>query len=175
MIVDKMIELDGKPNQIIVTNNFGFVVVSMLKISENQTINKLSVFRINGGKIRSIVLTENKNIVDMISVSSVPGGFDFIFMADNLNNIYVFETFYLNIDRPLYFKKCSYSIMKLEYIKCLSLLIAFDNEKLATFYYLPNKQLFFFLAVFKKNITMLYLLVIKIFFYECDIFILFLR
>ncbi|KAK8890749.1 hypothetical protein M9Y10_035534 [Tritrichomonas musculus] len=131
MVVDKMVELDGKPNKIIVTDNWGFVVVFMIKKDKNT----LSVFTINGDAVKSKDLDVNLRIVDMITVSSVPGGFDYIIVADSSRNISVYEAFDFRIEKEINISQGE--IRKLVYIKELALLIVFCEEGNSHLIYLP--------------------------------------
>ncbi|KAK8841194.1 hypothetical protein M9Y10_027394 [Tritrichomonas musculus] len=135
MNVNRMVETKGRPQNIIVTDGFGFVAVSITKFKNGDLFEKLVLYSINGEKIRSVKLEEKKRIMAMTKASSLPGAFDFLIVADSNNCIYVFEAFYLNFGEPIF--RCNSKIKKLTYVAEESLIIAFCEDGTAAVIYYP--------------------------------------
>lgn len=135
MNINTMVETDGRPQNIIVSDVFGFVAVSVTKIENGDLMEKLVLYSINGEFIRSTEWDSKRRIVAMTKASSLPGAFDFLIVADDSNYIYVFEAYYLNFGDPIF--KCNSKIKKLTYIKEESLIIAFCEDGTAAVIYKP--------------------------------------
>lgn len=99
--IKKAIEISGKPINII-TDTFGFVIVSMLKYKKGVEIEKLVLFSINGEKIRTCKLDNCIRIVAITKATSFPGSFDYLVVADNENYIFVFEAFYMILGNQIF-------------------------------------------------------------------------
>ncbi|KAK8838288.1 hypothetical protein M9Y10_035711 [Tritrichomonas musculus] len=135
MKVNHVVKTDGKPQKIIFTKTFSFFVVSLSRIENGEVIEELVLYSINGEKIRSITLENNKRIVAMTRACSHPGAFDYLIAADNDNNIYVFEAFYLKFGEPIF--ECKSKINKLTYIHEESLIVAFCEDSTAIVIHYP--------------------------------------
>ena len=131
MKIKRMIEINGQPKSIIITDSFGFVVILATKYESE----KLILYNINGEKIRSHKLENNKRITAMTKTTSVPGNFDFLIASNDENYIFVFEAFYLNLGKPIF--KCKSKVIKLIYIKEESLIVAFCESGTVSFIYYP--------------------------------------
>lgn len=128
MKINRVVKTDGKPYKIIITNNFGFVVVLLSKIDSTD---ELALYSINGDKIRSTSV----NITSMEQAQSSPGKFDYLIVADTNNRIFLFEAFYLKIGKPIF--QCKSKIIKLKYIKTESLILAFCEDSTVSVLLLP--------------------------------------
>ncbi|KAK8849353.1 hypothetical protein M9Y10_018751 [Tritrichomonas musculus] len=124
--LNKIVKLKGRPQKILITDNFGFVLVLLTKIKNNNIIEKLVLYSVNGEKIRSRKIYKNNRIIEMINTSSFPGKFDFIIATNEKNQIFVFEAFYLNVGKPIFV--CKSKIIKITYLKEESLIFAFCED-----------------------------------------------
>lgn len=129
MKINKIVEISGKPNKIIITENFGFVVVSSIEMNNGNIHQNLTLFNVNGEKNRELKCGNEISFVDLICVSSSPGGFDYIIAGDEENRIFVFEAFYLDLGEPIF--TCHFRIKNLNYIKEKSAIIVFSDVGIA--------------------------------------------
>lgn len=135
MAVNRMIETKGRPQKIIVTDSFGFVVAFLTKIEEGKLIEKIALYDINGEEIRTKELNPERHIVAMTKALSIPEAFDFLIVADDLNHIFVFEAFYLEFGQPIF--QTQSRILKLVYYQEECLIIAFCADGTAAVIYYP--------------------------------------
>ncbi|OHT15010.1 Beige/BEACH domain containing protein [Tritrichomonas foetus] len=105
----RVVDLDGyQPVKVLITKNWGFVVVYMTKIDEGKLSHHLTLYSINGDLIRNV---EIEHPIDRLLPYQSPDGFDYIIASDDRNNLYSFEAFYLNIKTPFYLAKSCPSSM----------------------------------------------------------------
>lgn len=133
--VIRTIDFKVKIKNIIITGYFGFVVVfTEHVVNDMNSFEQIDLFTINGEKIKSSKLDNNMHITAITKASLLPGSFDFLIVADNLNYIYMFDAFDLVFDQPIF--KCSSRVLKLFYIQSESLIIAFceDNTSVVISY-----------------------------------------
>lgn len=121
--INRVIKTEKMPQKIIITDNFGFIVVLFQ--------NKLDLYNINGEKIKSL----NIDVVSMTMASSLPGKFDYLIIADKNNRISVFEAFYMKIGKSIF--QCKSKVQELAYIKEESIIIAFCENSTASVIYYP--------------------------------------
>ena len=90
---------DCRPASILVTPAWGFVVVYMTKIEDGTVRHIISTYTINGDLVRT---QQIDHAIATWSCFRTCDGFDFIAMADDQGDCYIFEAFYLNITAPFY-------------------------------------------------------------------------
>jgi hypothetical protein len=94
--VSRVIELAGRPSHIMITPAWGFILVHTTQFIAGAQHHNISIFTCSGDFIRSIEV--GRPITCWSAVRS-PAGFDYVAMADQGGDIYVFEAFYLAIGR----------------------------------------------------------------------------
>ena len=90
---------DCRPSSILVTPAWGFVVVYMTKIEDGTVRHIIATYTINGDLVRT---QQIDHAIATWSCFRTCDGFDFIAMADDQGDCYIFEAFYLNITAPFY-------------------------------------------------------------------------
>ncbi|EAX99005.1 Beige/BEACH domain containing protein [Trichomonas vaginalis G3] len=101
----------SRPCKILVTHQWGFVVVYMTVLQKGILNHVIAVYSPNGNLIRQ------RSIASAISSWSCyksNDGFDYIIAADDKGRIYKFEAFYLNIDEQIY--RCSCEVPFVTYL-----------------------------------------------------------
>lgn len=117
--LSRVVKVDGRPKKIIVTDNFGFVVVLLTQRVECFVHQKLVLFNINGNEIRTL---DGDDIVQMTCASSTPGCFDYLIIADKSNRIFVLEAYSLSLKNPIF--TCKSKITQLKYLRDEMLILA---------------------------------------------------
>ena len=92
--VVRSIPLDGRPERVLITPSWGFIVVYLTKIEDNAIKHQLAVLTVNGILIRKANI---EDAVTMFSVWSSPASFDYVLMGDVMNRVFAFEAFYIDL------------------------------------------------------------------------------
>jgi hypothetical protein len=133
-----VIELNGAvPNQILITDSFGFIVVAVTETVENESKYFLLVYTINGIFVRKMEI--EGEITHWISWTSL-NGFDYIAFktskddAENLK-VYICEVFYLKFSVV----RCRTvaPVVGMQYLTDFDLLLVAHKDGKATFYHQP--------------------------------------
>lgn len=108
----KIVDLDAKPIQLLITLSWGFTVVYMRSLSEGKSTHYLAVFGTNGYLIRKV---EIENSVKKMTTWRDEKGFDFVLFADSKNRVFAFEAFYCQIGNPIF--ESSSNVINLSYME----------------------------------------------------------
>ena len=119
----KIVELDAKPIQLLITPSWGFIAVYMKSISIGNLSHSFAVYGTNGYLLRKVEI-EN-GVKKMISWKDEKG-FDFISYVDSQNKIFVFEAFYCEIGDPVY--ELSSNAIDIEYMESYHAIVALCDD-----------------------------------------------
>lgn len=97
--VTRTFKLPHAPEMILCTESWGFICVYSHCFSEGRSRHFISLYSVNGDFVR---MTEIEDAIVTWNSFSSPDGFDYIIMATENMNCYMFEAFYLNPGRPLW-------------------------------------------------------------------------
>ena len=103
--ITKIVNLKQKrrPTSLLITPSWGFVVVCESEIYDGVLKFNLEVYSINGELIRSSKENQIENEIIAWSTFRNEKGFDFVVFANDKNECYLFEAFYLNnLDKPFF-------------------------------------------------------------------------
>lgn len=93
--VVRMVSLDGgRPESIIITPAWGFIIVYLKTIEDSRIENYVVIYTINGDLIRKV---RTEEAVSCLSVWASPSGFDYVLMSDAKHRVFVFEAYYGDI------------------------------------------------------------------------------
>jgi hypothetical protein len=116
--------LDNVPRKVIVTPQWGFIVVHGTDYVDAKEQSTLSVFNVNGLKIKSITL---KGAVEHWTTWSSPRGFDFMVLSTEHGKLYAFEVFFLDLEPPVY--RCHCDLVSLDYSKKSNMIVAVATDQ----------------------------------------------
>ena len=105
--ITKLVNIKGRPSSILITPKWGFVVVHSTVIQEGKLIHKILLYTINGDLIKATddISNVSSNTYSVTSWSSFSDskGFDYIIFANEKNECYLAEAFYIEqISQPFY-------------------------------------------------------------------------
>ena len=115
--VIKVINLKGIPIKVEISPSWGFVtVVTQQQKADSNNLNTaystLSLFNVNGSYIGTTTITGQ---ITALSVFSSVSGFDYCAFATDFGEVFCFELYYLNIEKPLY--RNQKDIISLSYLR----------------------------------------------------------
>jgi hypothetical protein len=106
----RVIKLDAVPVKVVVTPNWGFIVVNVVEYINGKPHYSLSVFNINGFFVRTAPVPHQ---VDRWTVWTSTSGFDFMLLSAHRGKLYAFEVFFLEVGLPIY--RCRSELIALDY------------------------------------------------------------
>jgi hypothetical protein len=119
----RVIHLDDVPRRVIITPSWGFIVVHGTNFVGGKKVSTLSVFNINGWRIRTIPLT---SVVERWVTWASPKGFDFIVMSLEHGKLYAFEVFFLDLGPPVH--RCYGDLVSLDFSKKANMIVAVAQD-----------------------------------------------
>jgi hypothetical protein len=119
----RVIHLDDVPRKVTVTHSWGFIVVHGSDFVGGKEVSTLSVFNINGQRIRTIPLT---SVVECWATWASPKGFDFIVMSLEHGKLYAFEVFFLELGPPVH--RCYGDLVSLDFSKKANMIVAVAED-----------------------------------------------
>ena len=113
-----------RPQSILITNQWGFVIIYCTKLSEGSRLQHyLLLYTVNGDFLRE---TKIESSVTSWHTYSSMDGFDYICLGDDKGKIYVFEAFFLKLGEPAY--RCQSSIVSVRYFRKIDTVFAVTND-----------------------------------------------
>jgi WD40 repeat protein len=97
-VLGRVLALEGIPRKVLVTHEWGFVVVYMTHVSQGELEHMVLVYSVNGDFVRAKRIEEG--IVAWVTWAS-EDGFDFLIIADECGRISICEVFYLDFGEPI--------------------------------------------------------------------------
>ena len=85
---------DCRPEKVLITPSWGFIVVYLTRIENNGIEHQIGVYTINGDLIRK---TRIEDALTLMNVWSSPASFDYVVISDVSNHVYMFEAFYASL------------------------------------------------------------------------------
>ena len=130
--VVRVVDLEGKaPKSVLITKAFGFVLIYADALIEGQLQHYLILFNINGMKIRTSSIDCGVSVWETWKSND---SFDYVIMANERGNAYVFEAYYLNIGSAV--NRCKKRIIHVRAIpECNSAIAITENAQIHVFPY----------------------------------------
>jgi WD40 repeat protein len=115
-----VLKLNGKtPERIMISRKWGFIVVYETEIKSGVLLRYIEVFTINGVFVRKKQISFD---ISLWCTFTTKKGFDFMVLADTKGSLYVFEVFYVNLEKPFF--RCGDRLAELSYVQEKRLVIA---------------------------------------------------
>jgi hypothetical protein len=107
------------PERIMISRKWGFIVVYETEIRGGELVRYIEVFTINGGFVRREKIAFE---VALWCTFTNKKGFDFAVATDPKGALYLFEVFYINLEKPFY--RCGEQLAELTYLQEAAAVVA---------------------------------------------------
>ena len=114
---------DSTIKKILITPSWGFILVYTESMKNKRIVHMITLYNINGNFIRNREI--NFTLSHWTSWTSEKN-FDYIFLADENGKFYMFEAFYLNIDKPFF--RSGRHLVHINYFPEVSIALAISSD-----------------------------------------------
>jgi hypothetical protein len=119
----RVVKLDSVPIKVVVTSNWGFILVHGCDYVDGWPQYTLSLFNINGLLVRTIPF---QHTIDRWVTWTSPSGFDFMLLSTDRGKLYAFEVFFLDVGSPVY--RCCAELIALDYAKASNMIVSVTSD-----------------------------------------------
>jgi hypothetical protein len=119
----RVMKLDSIPIKVVVTPNWGFILVHGCDYVNGWPQYNLTLFNINGLFVRTIPFQHG---IDRWVTWTSSNGFDFMVLSTDRGKLYAFEVFFLDVGAPVY--RCCAELIALDYAKASNIIVAVTSD-----------------------------------------------